>query len=312
MKEENKFVTDIEVNICSEENANQYIVALKYKLRTQLRVQNSSNWHGPGKKGWISERLVCNRNVNTNIQDLEEGRGKGGGGWGGQKKGNQGGSQAGEREQHRKGGRHKNIQRQCGKNTNCEMELSYTLRACKDKLCKDDHDEYKFKMRITNKHNHDVLESDNFYYEDVSKETTEAILNIFKTGKGPSKAMRLYRTNLKSKLGPIGYLKIAGNRSINPDRNYFFNLYAKYCTIEMGSINGPDATKKVYDMVEEYNTEVGSNLAKLTFTEDKEMVVVILDPMVLRVHTLLKQSGDRFVKTFKLSSKYFVCPMGKQ
>ena len=56
--------------------------------------------------------------------------------------------------------------------------------------------------------------------------------------------MRLYRKQLKQELGHIGYLKIAANRSINSDRNYYFNLYSSYVVKELGSINGPDATKK--------------------------------------------------------------------
>ena len=115
---------------------------------------------------------------------------------------------------------------------------------------------------------------------------------MYSTGMAPSKAMRLFRKNLKNKLGENEYLKVAANRKINPDRNYFMNLYSQFCHKTLGTVNGPDATKKAYDMVKIYNEEAGEKLATLKFTKKNEVVIVVLDPLTKRVHQLVKQSGD--------------------
>ena len=172
----------------------------------------------------------------------------------------------------------------------------YTLQKCKNQTCQKQHEKYQLQVKITYNHNHKVLSNTNFDFCRVSDKTEDEIISIFKSGKGPAKAMRLYRKNLKTEIGNLGYLKIAANRSINPDRNFYFNLFTKYWKKELGSINGPDATKKAYEMIKQYNRENGENLASISFTDgqegNREVVLVVIDKVVQRVHQLVPQSGD--------------------
>ena len=140
----------------------------------------------------------------------------------------------------------KGRQKQLGKNTECETKISYTFK--NNVKVKD----YKLNIELEYNHNHKVLTNTNFSFSSVSTETEKEILDMYSTGMVPSKAMRLFRKNLKNKLGENEYLKVAANRKINPDRNYFMNLYSQFCHKTLGTVNGPDATKKAYDMVKIY------------------------------------------------------------
>ena len=60
----------------------------------------------------------------------------------------------------------------------------------------------------------------------------------------------------------------------------------------MGSFNGPDATLKAYELVNQYNKDAGEKLASHTFTENNEIVIVVVDQLAKRVHKLVKQAGD--------------------
>ena len=104
----------------------------------------------------------------------------------------------------------------------CASKIVYTLQMCKNQTCQKQHEKYQLQVKITYNHNHKVLSNTNFDFCRVSDKTEDEIISIFKSGKGPAKAMRLYRKNLKTEIGNLGYLKIAANRSINPDRNFYF------------------------------------------------------------------------------------------
>ena len=276
-KEENKFKVNMRVNIKKEEEIEEYIRALEDRTKTDFKkgYQRTSS-----AKGWIRNVRCCHRKLRSKYQnqDPEKPRSFGGGGRGAGK----------PKPGFEKlkpgvvGGRPK----QPGKNTECETKISYTFKN-NSKV-----NDYKLNIELDYNHNHKVLTNKNFNFSTVSTETEKEILDMYKTGMVPSKAMRLFRSNLKTQLGEIEFLKVAANRKINPDRNYFFNLYSQFCHKTLGTVNGPDATKKAYDMVKIYNEEEGEQLASMRFTEKNEVVIVVLDPMTKRVHQLVKQSGD--------------------
>ena len=275
-KEENMFNIVLQVNICNENEVDEYIEALEHRSQTEFKKGDKRE---SKDKGWIRKTRHCCRKLKTYIQDHQQQPTDGGRGRGGGKQRGKPGAKLGQ-------------PKQAGKHTNCETKLSYTLKKCNTKECKGVHDDFKLSIRLFYKHNHSVISNRNFKFAQVSKETEEKILAIFKSGKPPSKAMRFYRSNLKKELGNIGYLKIAADRSRNPDQTYYFNLFASYCNTTFGSINGPDATKKAFEMIKEYNKEAQEELALMTFTDDNEVVIVILDEMTKRVHKLVKQAGD--------------------
>ena len=269
-KEENKFKLNMNVKIETIEEIDDYIKALEDRTQSKFgkgRTKTSS------AKGWVSNTRCCNRKVRTllDIKDHEKHRSFGGGGRGVGK---------GKR------GLTRGVPKQIGKHTDCQAYIRYTLKTDKQ------NEPFKLNIELLYNHNHQVLTNNNFNFNQVSKETEIKIWNLFESGMVPSKALRLFRTDLKKTLGEIGYLKIAANREINPDRTYFFNQYTKFCHQTMGSFNGPDATLKAYELVNQYNKEAGEKLASLTFTENNEIVIVVLDQLAKRVHKLVKQAGD--------------------
>ena len=271
-KEENKFKVIMKINIDKEEEIEEYIKSLEDRTQTNFKKGYKRT---SSAKGWISNSRCCNRKVVSKIQKQDPEKSK-----------SFAGSARGAGKPKLKPGVVKGRQKQLGKNTECETKISYTYK--NNVKVKD----YKLSIELDYNHNHRVLTNTNFSFSSVSTETEKEILDMYSTGMVPSKAMRLFRLNLKNKLGEKEYLKLAANRKINPDRNYFFNLYSQFCHKTLGTVNGPDATKKAYDMVKNYNEEAGEKLATLKFTEKNEAVIVVLDPLTKRVHQLVKQSGD--------------------
>ena len=160
------------------------------------------------------------------------------------------------------------------------------MRKCEDN-CEIVHDDFHLTVKLTFNHNHAVISNDNFFSQEVTTEAKNNILSLFASGKGPSKARAIFQSELKLELGILVYLKIAADRSKNP-----FNLYANYCYETFGSINGPDATKKAFAIVENYNKEADKKLATIKLSNKNQMIVAILDDMSSRVHELLPQAGD--------------------
>ena len=104
--------------------------------------------------------------------------------------------------------------------------------------------------------------------------------SFFENLNPPEKARRIYIAGLKEKFSDLKYLEMAADRSINPDKKFYYNLYQKYWLKELGTINGPDATKRTIELIDEYNTNAERKLASFKINEKNQTVVAGQDDLV--------------------------------
>jgi hypothetical protein len=128
---------------------------------------------------------------------------------------------------------------------------------------------------------------------DVNSDVTEEILLLFLDNHGPEKARRIYIAKLKEKHGELGFLAISSNRAINPDKTFYSNLFRTFWFEKLGTLNGPDATQKTIEMVNEYNQKIGRKLASFKINKKNQIIIAVLDKLSERVHQLVPQSGDQ-------------------
>ena len=98
---------------------------------------------------------------------------------------------------------------------------------------------------------------------------------------------------LKRKLGGIGYLNIASDRSIYPDKIYYSNLHSTYWYWKLGTLNGPDTTQKSMEMINKYNEKAGCELASFKINDKNQIIVAVIDELTKCVHKLVPQAGDQ-------------------
>lgn len=73
---------------------------------------------------------------------------------------------------------------------------------------------------------------------------------------------------------------------------HFIRLYRKVFTENYGHGSGEDMLHSLEELTSQYNANLETPGMAVTVTEDKQVVVAICTPLMQRVHTLLKQSGE--------------------
>ena len=88
-------------------------------------------------------------------------------------------------------------------------------------------------------------------------------------------------------------LEVSARRSINPDKNYIYNLQSRFWKNRFGSTNnGPDAYQKAKDFIEDYNRNSKSKIQSITQLESGSVVDAVVDGFSKRVHKTIAQSGQ--------------------
>ena len=103
INEENKFVAEILVRLCTEKDKDAYIKALSDRTKTQFNVMQNKRI---GKKKWMSGSYCCNRNVRSKYKQ----------------------SYTEERVDKRKRGHVKVLPAQVGKDTMRPTKIKYCLK----------------------------------------------------------------------------------------------------------------------------------------------------------------------------------------
>ena len=73
----------------------------------------------------------------------------------------------------------------------------------------------------------------------------------------------------------------------------FYRLYYKIFKKSYGASDGTEMINAINDkIISQYNNEVGSVCAKMEQTTGDQLIVAICTPLMKRVHTMVKHSGE--------------------
>ena len=265
---ENKFEAELAVNICNDEQADEFIKALGAVSGCDFNLERRDC---TGKAtGVISKALKCARNVRSGLNPKEV-----------TKTAKIGCGQ----------GRVKGMERQPGKNTNCLTTLKTKMAKCVE-----NHENTEFGgcfnllVKLNYSHSHEVESTHSWNFQEVGESARLRLLELFESGLSPANARKVFQEELKTKYGE-DWLRISSKRSLNPDANYVSRLHTFFFKDRFGSINGPDAFQMAQEFIEKYNKENGQNVASIEQIEDS-VIVCVVDELMRRVHAATPQSSQ--------------------
>ena len=195
------------------------------------------------------------------------------------------------------------------KNTNCPFALIFKLFA----LSNTDDNHTGCRLHIRYLHNHQVKALSALSYRDVSNETKQRALQLFKENKTPSSALRILRAELEKKCKDTYKYEVSlADRAMLPRRDDMLYLYRLYNNGVYGGKNGIqtfDCLEKKVDSFNffflfvtlllcwQINTYLLTNLAnnslggKILYStvprkDELSFGVAIVTPLMARVHRL--------------------------
>ena len=263
---ESKFEAEFIVDICSQEERDEFISQLEEKNGTNFNKVRADR---TGKSGDKFKTLKCARNVRVRLSDRQGGGGKGSG-----------------------SGRVEGVERQPGKNQNCNTTINTKLKPCdKDHNNPDIGKCFNLEIELNYDHTHEVESTNSFNFLEVEQTAKLRLLELFESGLTPSRAKKAFEEELKLQYGNK-WLEISSKRSINPDRNYVFRLHTSYWSNKFGTINGPEAFIKAKEFIDDYNKKAGDTVATIKQLDNGGVVVCVVDHFMRRVHSVVPQSGQ--------------------
>lgn len=190
-----------------------------------------------------------------------------------------------------------------GKQTKCQSHINFQLQkpvTCSKKKydeIKRDKSEFPLWMKISFVHNHSLHRAEFLKYRSISTDTQIAYTELFEEGYTPSSAHNHIRQQLRDKY-PDSWHKKFADKSILPSIFWVYYWYQEFIKSTLGSRDGIDCYVKAEEMIKLFNLECQKetstldSFAKIEQTETEQTVVVILDPFMKRVHTILPQSAE--------------------
>ena len=189
---------------------------------------------------------------------------------------------------------------QPGKNTVCPACLNFRLEnPIAKKLGKSDRENYTLWTKISFTHNHSLNRADYLKFLDVNEVTKSIYWEMFENGLLPSSAHIARKQAIKSEF-PDTWPQIFADRSKLPSLFWVFHFHRQFLDRQIGSRDGVDVFVKCQEVIKQFETECqadhplpdGKNYAMIVQTEDGETVVVICDPFMHRVHSMVPQAGE--------------------
>ncbi|XP_032381678.1 uncharacterized protein si:dkey-75a21.2 [Etheostoma spectabile] len=150
-------------------------------------------------------------------------------------------------------------------------------------------DGYLLNVYLRYEHNHQLSSTDSVRKRDVSDETIAKLKTLFERGHSPSTALDVIKYDLQERESPI---YTAADRSICPDMYFCYRLYYK---LFQKAYTTPSEQKMLLDLkdkIYQYNMVQGETCAKMEKTECGQAAVAICTPVMKRVHTKLRESGE--------------------
>ncbi|XP_072168858.1 uncharacterized protein [Diadema setosum] len=180
------------------------------------------------------------------------------------------------------------------KNTSCPASVFIVLkRFMKHSRSKDSHLEegLLFIVTLNYAHNHPLSCADALRRNDVSEATEEKLRSLFEHGHTPRSALDLLKYDLQEEHGD-NYIYASADRSICPDVQFCYRLYAKIFRKRYGAASGDEMYVELERKVHEFNEEQGQLCAKIEVTPESQTIVAICTPLMKRVHENIKNSGE--------------------
>ena len=177
-----------------------------------------------------------------------------------------------------------------GKNTECPSKFTFRI-SNKEHNHEEECQSFMTEIDIVYKHNHSINSASAVKYHNVTEETKQKLLDLFKAGYSASRAYDKYKTMLEDQ-HKGNFVKISADRGVMPDKKYFFNLHEKYVKEHYGKLNSIESFKIAQQRVQQYNEENGDSLAKIEQLDNGQWYVTVCDTFTRRVHEVLPQSGN--------------------
>ncbi|XP_056156746.1 uncharacterized protein LOC130130908 [Lampris incognitus] len=152
-------------------------------------------------------------------------------------------------------------------------------------------DGYLLNVNLRHEHNHRLSCADAVRKRDVSGETIAKLKMLFESGHSPSSALDMIKYDLQEQEGE-NYIHAAADRSICPDVHFCYRLYYKLFQRAYGSPSGEEMLVDLNGRLYQYNMVQGATSAKMEKTEDGHVIIAICTPVMKRVHTMLRESGE--------------------
>ena len=102
-------------------------------------------------------------------------------------------------------------------------------------------------------------------FHPVNRETKRKYLELFSQDLSASEALHKYRDYLVEQYGPDEYVKLSGDRSVDPDPQWVFREHSKYILSKYGRLNSPESFQLAESRVTAYNEHHGQKLADSFF-----------------------------------------------
>ena len=124
-----------------------------------------------------------------------------------------------------------------------------------------------------------------------SEEIKAKFLKLFEEGKTPSKALFIFKTQLRTEKGNNYYI-CAGDRGELPDPQWVYYLYYKTFKKHFGFSHGEQMISSLKDAIQEYNTECMSDTAAMKELENGNFAIAIVTPLMSRISCELNECGE--------------------
>ncbi|XP_069000340.1 uncharacterized protein [Embiotoca jacksoni] len=184
------------------------------------------------------------------------------------------------------------------KNTSCSATMYLVLKRhthSQDRKSRsaDPHikDGYLLNVNLRHEHNHQLSCADVMQKRDVSAETVAKLKALFERGHSPSSALDMIMYDLQEQEGE-NYAYAAADRSICPDIQFCYRLYYKLFPATSSSPSEEEMLVDLKDRLHQYNMVQGDTNAKIEKTPDGQLVIAVCSPLMKRVHTKLRESGE--------------------
>ena len=189
--------------------------------------------------------------------------------------------------------------RQPEKDIDCPASINFRLEtpASKDFSAREDKVNFPLWLEINFQHNHSLTRADYLRFLTVSESTKHDFDEMFRQGLTPAAAHAELRRKLKIDY-PNTWPMVCADRSRFPNIIWVYYWHRTFMDREFGSRDGCDVVKKAEDLIAEFNKkckeDVGGeeDFAAIAQTEDGQTAIVIVDPLMRRVHKNVLQSGE--------------------
>ncbi|KAK3916869.1 Hemoglobin subunit beta [Frankliniella fusca] len=178
------------------------------------------------------------------------------------------------------------------KHTSCDAYLSitvknYNMKRSSDKFLKT----HPCVIELQHCHNHPTKACDVLRFRRPTQRVVEIFLDMYRKEHSPSSALSTHQYDIQIQ-HPENWFEILADGAECPNLQWCYYLYRKTFLKEYGPASGEGMLQSLTAAVKKYNEDAGSECAAVKKFEETDLLVVLCSPLMKRVHTLLKSSGE--------------------